>query len=49
MFEDAFFDCAALAEQKQVDVVLVQRNVDIVSQFPFVLRPVLAQQFPVML
>ena len=47
MFEEAFFDCAALSEQNHVDVVLVQRNVDIVSQFSFVLLLVLAQQFPV--
>ena len=47
MFEEAYFDFAALAQQKQVGVVLVQRNVDIVSQSLFVLVLLIARQAPV--
>ena len=46
-FEEAYFDFAALAQQKQVGVVLVQRNVDIVTQSIFVLHAFLARQAPV--
>ena len=44
-FEEAYFDFAALAQQKQVGVVLVQRSVEIVSQSLFVFLAELAQQF----
>ena len=47
IFEEAYFDFAALAQQKQVGVVLVQRNVDIVSQSLFVPLAFIAHQFPV--
>ena len=44
---EAFLDFAALAEQKHVDIVFVQRNSNIVAQSLFVLLSILASQSPV--